>query len=114
METQKNKNVKKGIIVLLLASIMTFIYFFTGFFVIQPIGAVPEGVTIWYFRKDINLPFISSPDGIMLEKEGHVNLLGRAIVLSSVMTSLKGKRICNLPYQKWMYRISTKGQEFEK
>lgn len=114
METQKNKNVKKGIIVLLLASIMTFIYFFTGFFVIQPIGAVPEGVTIWYFRKDINLPFISSPDGIMLEKEGHVNLLGRAIVLSSVMTSLEGKRICNLPYQKWMYRISTKGQEFEK
>lgn len=114
METQKNKNVKKGIIVLLLASIMTFIYFFTGFFVIQPIGAVPEGVTIWYFRKDINLPFISSPDGIMLEKEGHVNLFGRAIVLFSVMTSLEGKRICNLPYQKWMYRISTKGQEFEK
>lgn len=50
----------------------------------------------------------------MLEKEGHVNLLGRAVVLSSVMDSLDGKRICNLPYQKWMYKISTKGQEFEK
>ena len=71
-------------------------------------------VTIWYFREDINLSFISSPDGIMLEKEGHVNLLGRAVVLSSVMDSLDGKRICNLPYQKWMYKISTKGQEFEK
>ena len=71
-------------------------------------------VTIWYFRKDINLPFISSPDGIMLEKDGHVNLLGRAVVLSSVLNSLDGKRICNLPYQKWMYKISTKGQEFEK
>ena len=114
METQKNKNGKKGIVLLLVVAIMVFIYFFTGFFVVQPIGAIPEGVTIWYFRNDINLPFISSPDGIMLEKEGHVNLLGRAIILSSVMDSLEGKRICNLPYQKWMYKISTKGQEFEK
>lgn len=114
METQKNKNGKKGIVLLLVVAIMAFIYFFTGFFVVQPIGAIPEGVTIWYFRNDINLPFISSPDGIMLEKEGHVNLLGRAIKLSSVMDSLEGKRICNLPYQKWMYKISTKGQEFEK
>ena len=114
METQKNKNGKKGIVLLLDVAIMAFIYFFTGFFVVQPIGAIPEGVTIWYFRNDINLPFISSPDGIMLEKEGHVNLLGRAIILSSVMDSLEGKRICNLPYQKWMYKISTKGQEFEK
>ena len=114
METQKNKNGKKGIVLLLVVAIMAFIYFFTGFFVVQPIGAIPERVTIWYFRNDINLPFISSPDGIMLEKEGHVNLLGRAIILSSVMDSLEGKRICNLPYQKWMYKISTKGQEFEK
>ena len=114
METQKNKNGKKGIVLLLVVAIMAFIYFFTGFFVVQPIGAIPEGVTIWYFRNDLNLPFISSPDGIMLEKEGHVNLLGRAIILSSVMDSLEGKRICNLPYQKWMYKISTKGQEFEK
>ena len=114
METQKNKNGKKGIVLLLVVAIMAFIYFFTGFFVVQPIGAIPEGVTIWYFRNDINLPFISSPDGIMLEKEGHVNLLGRAIILSSVMDSSEGKRICNLPYQKWMYKISTKGQEFEK
>lgn len=114
METQKNKYGKKGIVLLLVVAIMAFIYFFTGFFVVQPIGAIPEGVTIWYFRNDINLPFISSPDGIMLEKEGHVNLLGRAIILSSVMDSLEGKRICNLPYQKWMYKISTKGQEFEK
>ena len=114
METQKNKNGKKGIVLLLVVAIMAFIYFFTRFFVVQPIGAIPEGVTIWYFRNDINLPFISSPDGIMLEKEGHVNLLGRAIILSSVMDSLEGKRICNLPYQKWMYKISTKGQEFEK
>ena len=114
METQKNKNGKKGIVLLLVVAIMAFIYFFTGFFVVQPIGAIPDGVTIWYFRNDINLPFISSPDGIMLEKEGHVNLLGRAIILSSVMDSLEGKRICNLPYQKWMYKISTKGQEFEK
>ena len=114
METQKNKNGKKGIVLLLVVAIMAFIYFFTGFFVVQPIGAIPEGVTIWYFRNDINLPFISSPDGIMLEKEGHVNLLGRAIILSSVMDSLEGKRICNLPYQKWIYKISTKVQEFEK
>ena len=54
MESQKNKNWKKGIVVLLVAAIMAFIYFFTGFFVVQPIGAIPEGVTIWYFRKDIN------------------------------------------------------------
>ena len=42
METQKNKNGKKGIVLLLVVAIMAFIYFFTGFFVVQPIGAIPE------------------------------------------------------------------------
>lgn len=89
-------------------------YHFTGFFVIQPIGALPNGETIWYIRKDTNLPFISSADSILLKEYGNVNLLGRAIVIGTVVDKIDDKKICMMPYQKWMYKISTNGKEFEE
>lgn len=105
---------KKFIIPILLLFLSFCFYKFTGFFVIQPIGAIPEGATIWYFRNDTNLGFVESADGLMLKREGYVNLLGRMIVLGKVLEELDDKRICKLPYMNWMYLISTKGQSFER
>jgi hypothetical protein len=106
---------KKGLIVLILLVVIGFCtYYFTGFFVIQPIGALPNGGIFWYIRKDVNLPFISSADSILLKENGSINLLGRAIVLGSVLDEIGDRKICMMPYQKWMYKISTNGREFEE
>lgn len=44
-------------------------YFSFGFFVIQPIGAIPDGATVLYFRPGLHVTFISSADGILLDNE---------------------------------------------
>lgn len=117
-EKQKNNKtirIRISLLLLLFLVLSCFcIYYFTGFFVVQPIGALPNGVTVWYVRLHTEMPFIESPDGIMLKRQGEVNLLGRAIVLGKMFELLGNKTICKLPYQKWLYLISTKGYEFEK
>jgi len=90
------------------------IYFTVGLFVIQPIGAIPEGATILYWRHGTNLPFISSPDGLLLNKGQGVSLLGRVVVLGVVGKLLEKRKIIVLPYSRTLYLISTGGKEFEK
>lgn len=90
------------------------LFAFTGFFVIQPIGAVPEGTVIWYQRSELDLPFIASADGLILSKGQEVSLFSRLAVLNKVIENLEGKVIQKLPYQEWMYSISTGGVSFEK
>jgi hypothetical protein len=89
-------------------------YFTTGFFVIQPIGALPEGATIWYWRLDTSLPFICSADGLLLEKHEGVSLLGRAVALGAVARPIADRKIATLPYSRTLYLISTGGREFER
>mgnify|MGYP003318637413 CR=1 FL=1 len=110
----EKKKSKKGLSIIICFCIICFcIYKFTGFFVVQPIGAIPKGVTIWYWRNGYDIEFIDSADGIMLREDGGVSLLGRAILVGSVYDEIENKIILKLPYQKWMYKISTKGVEFE-
>ncbi len=90
------------------------IYLTTGFFVIQPIGAVPHGGTIWFWRLGTSLPFIGSADGILLEKVGSVSIFGRAIALSKVTELLTRRKIAVFPYSETLYLISTGGATFEK
>ncbi|SMD02235.1 hypothetical protein SAMN02746065_1221 [Desulfocicer vacuolatum DSM 3385] len=63
---------------LLLSAIMFRII--CGIFVVQPMGAIPEGVSIVYFRFGLNMPFIASADGILDEFGAGVSLLGRGLV----------------------------------
>lgn len=104
---------KKGLLVLLVACILLF-WLCTGFFVIQPIGAIPEGATVWYIRLGTKLSFVSSPDGMLLEMGQGVTLLGRAMVLGQMGDVVKQKKIISFPYSKALYLISTGGKEFEK
>jgi hypothetical protein len=89
-----------------------FFYFTTGFFVIQPIGALPEGATVWYWRYDTGLPFISSADSLLVDKQGGVSLLGRGFVLAALVEPITQLKIASLPYSKTLYLISTGGREF--
>jgi len=95
--------------------IILLIVLLTGFFVIQPIGSVPQGITIWYLRANANLklPFISSADGILLKGGVGVSLLSRGLMLSKVLEEINDKIILRFGYSHIMYKISTKGVEFE-
>jgi hypothetical protein len=110
---QKESN-KALLIIGLIAVVLLIIVFTTGFFVVQPIGAIPEGVTVWYFRSGLDLGFIESADGILLDSKGGVSLLGRMTVMGEVISLIEGRTIVKLPYLKFMYKISTGGVEFEQ
>lgn len=89
------------------------IYFCFGIFVVQPIGAVPEGVTVVYLRLGTNMSFISSADGILLKNDQGVSLLTRGIVLAKVGEFVADRKIVSLPYSRTLYLISTGGRELE-
>ena len=108
----KNKPLVGSAIALLLLIIA--FYFCCGLFVIQPIGAVPDGATIVYWRLNMNLPFISSADGLLLDKTGSVSLLGRAIAFGAIAQPIVERKLLKLPYSRQLYLISTGGKEFEK
>lgn len=85
-----------------------------GVLVTQPIGAVPEGATVLYWRVGLDLPFVVSADGLALETTGTVSLLTRGIVLGQLADLVADRRIVNLPYSRWLYLRSTGGREFDR
>ncbi len=85
-----------------------------GIFVIQPIGAIPEGTTIVYWRLGMNLPFVSSADGILEKSEAGVSLLGRGLVLATFATPIKEREIFRFGYSETLYLWSTGGKSYEK
>ena len=60
---------------IIFAILVLLLFTLTGFFVIQPIGALPEGTTIWYFRPGINMSLIESADGMLLKDEGRICII---------------------------------------
>ena len=97
---------------ILLLSIST--WFFTGIFVVQPIGAIPDGATVWYWRIGTNLPFVASADGMLMDSGQGVSLIGRAVFLGKMGEFMKDKKIASFGYSKAFYLFSTGGKEFEK
>jgi len=84
-----------------------------GVYTIQPIGALPEGVTFIYHSRNPEMPFFSSPDGMCLEIQGSVTLLCRATALAA-SEDLTDRIIIRLPHNRWAYLMSTGGREFEQ
>jgi hypothetical protein len=93
---------KKFIIRFLIGIFLIGVFFrlFCGIFVIQPIGAIPEGATIIYWRSGINLnvDFISSADGILEKARTGVSLLGRGVILGKVAEPIKKREIFRFKY----------------
>jgi len=89
-------------------------YVCCGLFVVQPIGALPEGATILYWRAGTNMPFVASADGILLETTGSVSLLGRAVAFGKFAELVMDRKIAKFPYSRELYLISTGGKEFER
>lgn len=106
---------KKLLYILLVLIILCSVFrIFCGVFVIQPIGAIPEGTTIVYWRSGLNLPFIASADGLLDESGAGVSLLGRGMILASLSTLIKEKEIFRFGYSETIYLWSTNGKTYEK
>lgn len=107
---------RRGLAVLLVAIAVILAAWFLvrpGVFTVQPIGALPEGVTFIYHSRNPDMPFFSSPDGLCLQMQGSVSLLCRGVALGSV-EALTDRIILRLPYSRWAYLRSTGGREFDR
>lgn len=71
--------------------------------VIQPIGALPEGVTV-VVAGVRHVQLIDSPDAICNRHEGGVSLLCRAREAGALAN--KGKVLLRFPYSETLFRIT--------
>ena len=110
VEGKKSKTWIWAVVIFVLIIILWFILR-PGIFVIQPIGALPDGVTFIYHSRNPELPFITSPDGLCLELQGSVTLFCRMSGLTAGV-ELLDRKIIKLPYIHWLYLRSTGGAEF--
>jgi hypothetical protein len=110
------KKGKRNVVILLcvLGGLILFFRIFCGIFVIQPIGAIPDGATIIYWRSGLNLPFLASADGILSESGAGVSLLGRGLMLGKLAEPIMNRKIIRLGYSETLYLWSTGGKKFEK
>lgn len=113
---QPEKARKKGcgiapLVALVVLAGLAWIAIRPGVFTIQPIGALPEGVTVIYHSRNPEMPFFSSPDGLCLELQGSVTLLCRAAAISA-LDELNDRILIRLPYSHRAYLRSTGGLEF--
>lgn len=80
-------------------------------FVLQPIGAVPEGATLILWRRE-GTRFIDSADAMCLRVQDGVSLLCRMMILGGIAKG--GEAMVRLPYSETLYLLSTGGQTFER
>lgn len=79
----------------------------TSLVAVQPIGAIPDGVTLWVWRSG-QMNFFDSPDAICNRASGGVSLLCRGIVLGT----MRDRVIARLPYSETIYLWSTGGRTY--
>lgn len=98
---------------LILLIVLGWFFIRPGVFTIQPLGALPEGVTYIYHSRGSEIPFFASPDGLCLEMQGGVDILCRAAALEA-SSDLAERLFIRLPYIHWAYLRSTGGIEFDQ
>ncbi|MBI5112274.1 MAG: hypothetical protein HZA68_09910 [Rhodovulum sp.] len=84
---------------------------FVTVFVIQPIGALPEGRTVVISRLT-TMNFVDSADAWCERKMSGVSLLCRMAVIARV--SKESTVLLRLPYSDILYKISTNGKTYDR
>ena len=92
--------------------ILVIFYFVFGFMTIQPIGAIPDGVTLLVVRAGTQMKFLDSPDAMCERINGSVSLLCRMAALSSI--SENATIVARLPYNESFYLASTGGATYSR
>lgn len=80
-------------------------------FVVPPIGAVPDGVTIVMLRGQ-KTQFIDSADAMCERTQGGVSLLCRGFALGAIAKN--ATILMRLPYSGTLYSISTGGKIYDR
>lgn len=80
-------------------------------FSVQPIGSLPDGVSIVMWKKG-DEPFFNSPDAICLKAQGNVSLLCRGMALSRYFE--EDNVIYRMSYKEGFYLRSTNGKRFDR
>lgn len=80
-------------------------------FVVQPIGAIPDGATFVIPRRH-NLMFVDSADALCERLVGNVSLICRGAMLGKVLDV--DEVLVRLPYQEWLYEYSNGGKRYER
>ena len=111
LEPEKKKSKLPLFFLIILIFVVVFLLIRPGVFTIQPVGALPEGVTVIYHSRGSEMPFFSSPDGMCLESMGSVSLLCRGMAIGA-LEELTDRILLRLPYSHWAYLRSTGGMEF--
>jgi hypothetical protein len=113
--SKPNSGIKVIIWLVVIAIILILFYIIIrpGVFTIQPIGALPDGITIIYHSRSSEMPFFSSPDGLCLQSQGSVSLLCRGLAIDAA-SAITDRIILRLPYIHWAYLQSTGGLEFDR
>ena len=97
-----------GVVVVVLAAI---VYLQVTVFVVQPMGALPEGRTVVMSRLNTT-KFIDSADAMCMRIQDGVNLLCRGMVLGRILEN--STIYLRLPYSRTLYLISTGGAEYDR
>ncbi|MFO0560245.1 MAG: hypothetical protein U0269_19670 [Polyangiales bacterium] len=85
------------------------VYSTTALVTVPPIGAIPNGVTVWVWRANA-MNFIDSPDAMCERRMGGVSLLCRAVALGAIADKI----IVRLPYSETLYLWSTGGRTYHR
>jgi len=100
----------KKSIILISAAILLIVFFSqVTFFVIQPIGALPEGKTLVILRMN-KTNFIDSADAMCAREMDGVSLLCRGMMMAAI--AKKSTILVRLPYSEFLYNISTDGKTY--
>jgi len=106
---KKSSNILIWIILIVLVVIF---YFTVGFIAIQPIGAIPDGVTLVVLRLGTQIKFFDSPDAICERTMAGVSLLCRAMAMGALAKN--STILFKLPYIPTFYLFSTGGAAYDK
>lgn len=112
MEHTEKKSSHKKLIALIVCVVLAVVaYTQLTFFVIQPIGAIPEGRTLLILRLN-KTEFIDSADAMCERDQRGVSLLCRMAAMAGVVNN--STILLRLPYSEWLYLASTGGKHYNR
>jgi hypothetical protein len=83
-------NTARNILVLAVIAVILLVVSQMGFYTIQPIGAIPQGVTLLVWRAS-DEPFFNFPDAVCIKIQDGVSLLCRAMAITTTKDRITTK-----------------------
>ena len=102
-----------NVIIISIVVFLIFIRTTIGIFVIQPIGAIPDGTTIVYWRVGTNFDFVESADGLVQKTGAGLSLFTRGIALAAAAEPVVQREIFRMPYSSFLYGLTTGGEYYD-